>query len=75
MLFWGVRPILAERAHSTDELMEDCLDIIRENKFADNGDILVFVAGVVAGRHSYQRSVTNSMRIIQLEDYESFNGN
>ena len=75
MLFWGVRPILAERAHSTDELMEDCLDIIRENKFADNGDILVFVAGVVAGRHSYQRSVTNSMRIIQLEDYESFHGN
>lgn len=66
MLLWGVRPMLSERAHSTDELMEDCLDIMRDNNLARSGDILVFIAGVVSGRHSYQRSQTNTIRIIEL---------
>jgi 1,4-dihydroxy-2-naphthoate octaprenyltransferase len=30
------------------------------------GDIFVFIAGVVTGRHGHQRSETNTMRIIQL---------
>ncbi len=66
MLLWGVKPALAERAHSTDELLDDCLDIMRESDAASEGDIIVFVAGVVSGRHSYQRSETNSIRIIKL---------
>ena len=66
MLLWGVRPHLADRAESTDELMEDCLEIIRDTGVASGGDILVFVAGLVSGRRSYQRSETNSMRIIKL---------
>ena len=66
MLFWGVQPILAERAHSTDELVEDCLDNMIENHVIESGDIAVCVAGVVSGRHTYQRSETNSIRIIRL---------
>ena len=66
MLFWGVKPILAERAHSTDELMEDCLEIINEKQLAEKDDVFVFIAGVVSGRHSYQRSETNTMRIIHI---------
>ena len=66
MLLWGVRPHLADRADSTDELMEDCLEIIKDRGIAEEGDILVFVAGLVSGRRSYQRSETNSMRIIKL---------
>ena len=66
MLLWGVRPYLAERADSTDELMEDCLEVIKDRGIAAEGDILVFVAGLVSGRRSYQRSETNSMRIIRL---------
>lgn len=66
MLLWGVRPAHAERADSTDELMEDCLEIIKDSGIASEGDILVFVAGLVSGRRSYQRSETNSMRIIKL---------
>ena len=65
-LLWGVRPMLSERAHSTDELMEDCLDIMREKDLIEKGDILVFIAGVVSGRHSYQRSQTNTIRIIEI---------
>jgi pyruvate kinase len=66
MLLWGVRPSLAERAHSTDELLEDCIDIIDNAVLATEGDIFVFIAGVVTGRHGHQRSETNTMRIIQL---------
>ena len=66
MLFWGVRPTLAERAHSTDELMEDCLEMVREKNLVSAGDICVFVAGVVSGRKAYQRSETNTMRIIEI---------
>jgi pyruvate kinase len=65
-LLWGVRPMLSERAHTTDELMEDCLEIMREKGLSATGDILVFIAGVVSGRHSYQRSQTNTMKIIEL---------
>lgn len=66
MLLWGVRPMLAERAHSTDELMEDCLALMNEAGITEEGDILVFIAGVVSGRHSYQRSETNTMKIIKI---------
>ena len=66
MLLWGVRPLLSERAHSTDELMEDCLELMREKDMVEKGDIFVFIAGVVSGRHSYQRSETNTMKIIQI---------
>ena len=66
MLLWGVRPALAERAHSTDELLEDCLDLIEQDGLAKEGDLFVFIAGVVTGRHGHQRSETNTMRIIQL---------
>lgn len=66
MLLWGVRPMLSERAHSTDELMEDCLDMMKERGMSEDGDIFVFIAGVVSGRHSYQRSETNTMKIIQI---------
>ena len=66
MLLWGVKPMLSERAHSTDELMEDCLDIMKEENLSARGDIMVFIAGVVRGRHSYQRSQTNTMKIIEI---------
>ena len=58
--------MLSDRAHSTDELMEDCLDIMREKGMSARGDIMVFIAGVVRGRHSYQRSETNTMKIIEI---------
>lgn len=66
MLFWGVRPMLSEKAHSTDELMEDCLDIMQEQNLSTRGDIMVFIAGVVRGRHLHQRSHTNTMKIIEI---------
>ena len=66
MLLWGVRPMLSERAHSTDELMDDCLQLMHDGGYAEEGDIMVFIAGVVSGRHSHQRSETNTMKIIAI---------
>lgn len=66
MLLWGVIPVLAERAHSTDEMIEDCMEAMKKAGAAEEGDILVFTAGVVSGRRSSQRSETNSMRIVRV---------
>ncbi|MBQ6622384.1 MAG: pyruvate kinase [Mogibacterium sp.] len=66
MLFRGVFPVLAERALSTDELMEDSLRILRESELLQDGDLCVFTAGVISGRHKSQRSSTNIMRILEV---------
>ena len=66
MLYWGVRPILGGTAESTDELMDDCLDVLQTRKFIGKGDICIFLAGVVSGKRRSQRSETNTMRIIEL---------
>lgn len=66
MLFWGVRPMLGGNAESTDELMDDCLDILQTRHFIEKGDICVFTAGVVSGKRRSQRSETNTMRIIEI---------
>ena len=66
MLYWGVTPILAESAGSTDELLDDCLDILQKRNIVKKGDIVIFISGVVSGKRKSQRSETNTMRIIEI---------
>ena len=66
MMFWGVTPILAVSKGSTDELLDDCLDILQKRKVVEKGDIVVFISGVVSGKRKSQRSETNTMRIIEI---------
>ena len=66
MLYWGVRPELAEMAESTDELLDDCVDILTGKEIVEKGDLCVFIAGVVSGKRKSQRSETNTMRIIEI---------
>lgn len=66
MLMWGVKPILAKKAHSTDELVEECLEKIRESHVSEEGDILVFIAGDISGKQGTRCSEANTMRIIHL---------
>ena len=53
MLYWGVTPFQAKRAESTDTLIENSIDILKENGIVKTGDIAVVTAGVVdyAKRH------------------------
>ncbi len=66
MLFRGVYPIQAERARSTDEILEDCIEILKDRNMVEAGDICVFTAGIVSGKKNSQRSETNMMRVITL---------
>ncbi|MBQ3291267.1 MAG: pyruvate kinase [Mogibacterium sp.] len=66
MLYWGVRPYLAEMAESTDALLDDCIDILSSKEVVEKGDLCVFIAGVVSGKRKSQRSETNTMRIIEI---------
>ena len=52
MLYWGVTPFQAKRAESTDTLIENSIDILKENGIVKAGDIAVVTAGVVDYAHS-----------------------
>ena len=68
MLYWGVTPFQAKRAESTDTLIENSIDISKENGIVKTGDIAVVTAGVVdyARRHEPAAS-TNIMRVVNID--------
>ena len=68
MLYWGVTPFQAKRAESTDTLIENSIDILKENGIVKTGDIAVVTAGVVdyAKRHEPAAS-TNIMRVVNID--------
>ena len=68
MLYWGVTPFQAKRAESTDTLIENSIDILKENGIVKTGDIAVVTAGVVdyARRHEPAAS-TNIMRVVNID--------
>ena len=59
MLYWGVQPVLAERAASTDELIAQSIEVLRRRKCIRRGDLCVLTAG-------FDGSVTNMMRVIEV---------
>ena len=48
MLFWGVTPIWARRAETTDELFESSVEELKERKLLKSGDLCVITAGVLS---------------------------
>lgn len=66
MLLWGVHPIWARRADTTDELFETSMDELRERGLVENGDICVITAGVLSRLTRNQPiTSTNIMRVMQ----------
>lgn len=49
LLCWGVVPILIEAARSIDELMDRAIEKALNAKMIQNGDVVVIVAGILAG--------------------------
>jgi pyruvate kinase len=47
MLFWGVYPILSQRAATTDAVIADAVEAARAHGYVGEGDILVITAGSV----------------------------
>ena len=56
---WGVYPIVAERVESTDEMMNNSVEIAKENGFVKSGDTVVIAAGVPVA----EVGATNLMKV------------
>ena len=66
MLLWGVTPIWARRADTTDELFESSMDELRERNIVEKGDLCVITAGVLSRMTRNQPvTATNIMRVMQ----------
>ena len=56
---WGVYPVVSERLESTDEMMNNSVEIAKENGFVKSGDTVVIAAGVPAA----EVGATNLMKV------------
>ena len=67
-IYWGVLPLQAKRAESTDVLIESSLDLLKEKGIIEDGDLVIVTAGVVnrASRHE-PAAHTNIMRVITVD--------
>ena len=67
-IYWGVRPLQARRAESTDLLIDSSLDLLKSKGIIESGDVTVVTAGVVmrASRHE-PATHTNIMRIVVVD--------
>jgi pyruvate kinase len=63
MLVWGVYPILAPRADTTDQVLDMAVDAARQRGFVDEGDVLIITGGSVG----YGVGTTNLMKVHLIE--------
>lgn len=62
-IYWGVTPVKTDEVSSTDTLLELAVDKVKKNEYAQQGDAIVFTAGVPAGK----TGVTNMMQVVVVE--------
>ena len=68
MLFWGVTPIWARRAETTDELFESSIEELKDRKLLKSKDICVITAGVLSRLQGKQTPTgTNIMRVMEVD--------
>lgn len=66
MLLWGVTPIWARRADTTDELFDSSMEELRDRNIVEKGDLCVITAGVLSRMTRNQPvTATNIMRVMQ----------
>lgn len=61
-LIWGVKPVIVERAQSTDEMFEICMQAVRDNLTTQEGDLVIITAGVPLGI----KGTTNMMKVARV---------
>ena len=68
MLFWGVTPIWARRAETTDELFESSIEELKDRKLLKSKDICVITAGVLSRLQRKQAPTgTKIMRVMEVD--------
>jgi pyruvate kinase len=63
MLFWGVYPLLSQRAASTDEVIGDAVEAARRAGYVREGDVIVITGGSVESGVG----TTNLMKVHLIE--------
>ena len=61
-LIWGVKPVIVDRAKSTDEMFDLCLQAVRDHHTAKENDLVIITAGVPLGI----KGTTNMMKVARL---------
>ena len=61
-LIWGVKPVIVDRAKSTDEMFEICMQAVRDHHNAQEGDLVIITAGVPLGI----KGTTNMMKVARV---------
>ena len=64
MLYWGVTPVWARRAETTDELFESSLEELKSLGYVDAGDLCIITAGVL--NRLLKQQVANSTNIMRV---------
>ena len=65
---WGVVPVWSRRADSTDELIENSMEELKNRKMLELGDLVVITAGVVTYARRHEAATqTNIMRVLNVE--------
>ena len=66
-ILWGVTPLLAKRADSTDILIASSIDLLRQKGILESGDVAVVTAGVVSHERRHEPAQdTNIMRVVNI---------
>ena len=67
-IYWGVLPLMAKRADSTDELIETSIEHLKERNLVQTGDLVVATAGVVSRAKRHEPAPhTNIMRVVTVD--------
>lgn len=67
-IYWGVKPFQAKRAESTDLLIEQSIDMLKDRDIVEVGDLVVVTAGVVTRTSRHEPAThTNIMRVITVD--------
>lgn len=63
-IYWGVTPIISEERETTEDIISRAIDIIKDKKYVETGDIVVVTAGSPApSMASGDTTVSNMMRV------------
>ena len=66
-ILWGVTPLLAKRADSTDILIASSIDLLRQKGILESGDVADVTAGVVSHERRHEPAQdTNIMRVVNI---------
>lgn len=60
-ILWGVVPVLAKEYTSADEMLENAVEIAKQEQLATTGDMVILTAGTGT------TGVTNMLRVVEVE--------